>query len=309
MFVFRHFTFLLMLIAFITSGVACSLKSPPEDNSGAPFNNPGSNRTDILLFSGSSIWKLEAASIRQILYAHGATYRTVGDDELNAMEQADFKKYKALVIPGGDAEVVTSKLYNETRRKIRLAVNDDGLNYLGFCAGAWLAIAPNPPEGWAHSYGIGFVDAPLQEHTVYYRRDQQEVLLTAHYPDGQTRKQLWFGGPVTPNVPGGVIARYPDGKPAITQFIIDNSLIILSALHPTADKAMLSAINLYQIEAITPDVAWELLDSVINKKLLPAFDSENGTIKPVVPKNIKLSNSSNFNFNAIFNNPSQDFNR
>ncbi len=99
----------------------------------------------------------------------------------------------------------------------------------------------------------------------------------AQFADGTRRKLLWYGGPVTPEIPGGVIARYSDGSPAISQMQSGKGFVIISGLHPAATKSILDWLGIRDQEAIAPEFAWELLRAVIQGKALSASRSD---IKP-----------------------------
>jgi hypothetical protein len=47
--------------------------------------------------------------------------------------------------------------------------------------------------------------------------------------------------------------------------------VIISGLHPAANKSILSRVHLFDPEAIAPDFAWELLDGAIHHRHLPTF--------------------------------------
>jgi hypothetical protein len=85
---------------------------------------------------------------------------------------------------------------------------------------------------------------------------------------------LWFGGPITPDLPGGVIARYPDGNPAISQMKIGKGFAILSGFHPTANKKILGALGLFEKEAIAPELGWTMIDAAIRGEPMAAFPNE-----------------------------------
>ncbi len=262
---------LILSFIFATTLTSCNLRSTNSSANSAPSINPGVDRTDVLIYGGIGSWRPEINSLKETLYSNGATYNEVKAPELDRMPLNDLIKYRLLVIPGGDAETVTKHLSPHTHARLREAVQIEGLDYLGFCAGAWLAVAPAPPPGKDVSYGIGFVDGPIQQTNFLYNQGFGFALTTAFFPDGTKRNQLWYGGPITPDVPGGVIAKYSDGTPAISQIWSGKGLVIISGLHPTATKSILTRLGIFDTEAIAPDLAWKILDAGINKKKLSAF--------------------------------------
>lgn len=252
---------------------ACGL---PSGGSGVarPQRPPSSFRgssNPVLILQGASIWPAEVDSLADILIEHKVSYREIDPSELEQMPLGDLDAYSLLIIPGGDAPTITASMSATTHAKLRTAVQERGLNYLGFCAGAWLAVAPAPEPGQDTSYGIGLVDLPLEEQTIFYKQQKHFTITQAVFPDGSRRDMLWYGGPITPDVPGAVVARYPDGKPAISQLHSGNGFVIVSGLHPTANQPILDALGLSDPSAIAPDFAWKLLDSAMRQSPLPAY--------------------------------------
>lgn len=237
----------------------------------APHSNPGGAHTDALLFTGPSAWGAEVESLEEILYSHGTTYREVTPAQLEAMSLTELASFSALVIPGGDAPTMTRSMSAATHAKLREAVQEQGLNYLGFCAGAWLAVAPAPAPGEDVVYGLGLVNGPVQELTALARQGREFAIAQALFPGGNKRNLLWYGGPITPDIPRGVVAKYPDGTPAISQLHSGKGFVVISGLHPAATLGVLNVLGLQEREAIAPEFAWQLLEAVIAQKELPTF--------------------------------------
>jgi len=237
----------------------------------APDSPIGNARTDVLIYGGPGSWKDEIAALKAILYSHGSTYEEILPTQLNQLSVEDFQKYRVILFAGGDAPTVRKALSTETHARLREAVQKNGLSYLGFCAGAWLAVAPAPLSNEDVTYGLGVVNGPLLETNYLGKQGHAFGLDKTSLPDGSIRKLLWYGGPITPDIPGGVIAKYADGTPAISQIWSGKGLVIISGLHPAANKLILSKIGILDREAIAPDFAWTLLQGAIQQKPLPAF--------------------------------------
>jgi glutamine amidotransferase-like uncharacterized protein len=248
-----------------SAGPAASQSNHP------PTSHRNGGRTDVLLFSGAASWGAEVDSLAEILLEHGVTYQEATSEELNAMSSDELAGYSLLIVPGGDAPTLTASLTTATHAKLRYAVQSQGLNYLGFCAGAWAAIAPAPAPGGDVSYGLGIVDGPVEQQNYLSKQGREFAISRAAFPDGSQRDLLWYGGPVTPDTPGGVIAKYADGTPAISQMWSGQGFVIVSGLHPAANVLIMNALGLNDPEAIDPDFAWKLLNSGLNRLPLPAF--------------------------------------
>lgn len=263
---------LVVLICGIFLICACVKPKSASQPEEVPDSVAGTDQTDVLIYSGPGSWKEEIKSLKEILYQNGATYEDLKPNQFNEMSIEDFLKYKVILFAGGDAPTVRNALKPETRARIREAVQKYGMNYLGFCAGAWLAVAPAPTAvGEDVVYGIGVVDGPLLKESFLTQSRNSNALDRASFPGGTQRNLLWYGGPTTPELPGGVLARYSDGSPAISQIRSGSGLVIISGLHPAATKPILSWLGLYDKEAVAPEYAWTLLQAVIENQTLPAF--------------------------------------
>jgi hypothetical protein len=97
------------------------------------------------------------------------------------------------------------------------------------------------------------------------------AMLSSSFPGGRHRDLLWYGGPITPEIPGGVLARYPDGTPAITQILSGNGFVIISGLHPALPRESITALGLEDSDGSDEDFAWQLLEAMIQKRPLQAF--------------------------------------
>lgn len=91
----------------------------------------------ILLFDGEGTSPNDVAAIETILTTNGFDYATANSRQLNAMSSARLRQYRLLLVPGGNF-LVMGKNIKPSTGKVHDAVQS-GLNYLGVCAGAFLA--------------------------------------------------------------------------------------------------------------------------------------------------------------------------
>jgi hypothetical protein len=216
-----------------------------------------------LIFVGPSSWSAEVDSLASILQSHEAGYREVSPDELESMSLDELLSYQALVVPGGDAPLLSLSLSLDTHQKLRDAVHR-GLGYLGFCAGAWMAVSLDD------SYGIGIVHGPIQQQTHFFNEHRSFTVDRISFSQGPSRNLLWYGGPVTPNFLHGVVARYSDGNPAVSQVFSDQGLVTLSGVHPAANALIADALGIKDVSIIDPEFAWQLMESTMRKIPMPA---------------------------------------
>jgi glutamine amidotransferase-like uncharacterized protein len=250
-------------------GPASPAPSPSIQPSPGP--SPRNYKVDALLFTGDGTWTSEVKSIRSILTGHNASFEEVNSDELDVMSVEDLAKFGLVIFPGGSGGAQSRSVSVTTRARLREAVQKRGVSYVGFCAGAFIAVAPAPAPGKDVSYGFGIVDGPELEY--YYLENQGvDVSMTPlKTPDGKTRYVLWYGGPITPKIPGGVVARYPDGNPSVSQMWSGAGFVVLSGGHPTATQSMLTSLGVKAVDGLHLDFAWDLIDSALHQRPLPAF--------------------------------------
>ena len=221
-----------------------------------------------LIYIGSSTWGAEADSIEQTLRAHEFSYQEWTPSQVNQAQRSELDAYQLLIIPGGFAPGLVSELNVDARALLRSQVREGRMNYIGFCAGAWLAVSPPEPDSDHRSYGIGFIDGPMQRPSPMESLGTPYGLVETRLWDGSTRRLLWWGGPSTPEATHEgeeVLARYPGGEPAISLLQAGKGRAVLSGLHPTATQAVLNSIGVQSPESIAPDITLELLKRAVGK--------------------------------------------
>ena len=196
-----------------------------------PRNHDPRNHGDaapILLFTGSGASPGDVAALETILHDNHLAYATVRSSELNAMTVDDLGRYRLLIVPGGDFVRMGDGLTSGGVARVRDAVHL-GMNYLGVCAGAFLAgDFPQPYKGLNLTSGVQFrfYDAVRRVHKT------SVAIATA---DGSTLDQYWEDGPQLTGW-GAVVAKYPDGTPAIVQGRSGEGWLVLTGVHPEAPE-------------------------------------------------------------------------
>jgi glutamine amidotransferase-like uncharacterized protein len=222
---------------------------------------------EVLIYDGNGAWTDEVGGIESILSSHGVSYQTATSAQLNSMTSADFSPFTLIIWPGGDGSAMLNSLSGTTRTTIMNAVRQQGMSYLGFCAGAFMAVSPAPSAGAAPAF-LSIIQAPELD---YYYLENQGISYTMtmeSFADGTQRSILWAGGPVTPNISGGVIAKYSTGDPAMTESMEGNGFVIVSGVHPAAPLADIRSLGATSDDY---DIAWELIQAALTRSPLPAF--------------------------------------
>lgn len=179
----------------------------------------------ILLFDGSGTSANDVAALERVLGADGLAYAKAGSRRLNDMSRAELGAFSLLIVPGGNFEEMGNGLTPATAAKVRDAVRG-GVNYLGICAGAFLA-GRSPYNGLDLTDGVRFGFYAIEDRGV--RKAAVPVVLAS----GASLDQYWEDGPELTGW-GDAVARYADGTPAVAQGAVGQGWVILSGTHPEA---------------------------------------------------------------------------
>lgn len=108
----------------------------------------------VLLFTGQGASGGDVRAWTGLLEQARIGYDAVSSTEIDAMDVSAMRRYDLLLMPGGNFEQMGKGLSPGTAAKIRGAVQD-GLNYLGICAGAFFA-GDSPYQGLNLTGGVRF---------------------------------------------------------------------------------------------------------------------------------------------------------
>jgi glutamine amidotransferase-like uncharacterized protein len=160
-----------------------------------------------------------------VLKENHFSYATADSSRLNAMSEAQLAAHRLLIVPGGNFETIGESLGPSTAAKIRDAVRG-GVNYLGICAGAFYA-GNSPYHGLNLTEGVRFNFYTIEN------RGARKAAIPIERPAGPTLDQYWEDGPELSGW-GAVVAKYPDGSPAIVEGTFGKGWLILVGVHPEA---------------------------------------------------------------------------
>ncbi len=114
-----------------------------------------------------------------------------------------------------------------TSELVRNAVKG-GTNYLGICAGGFLAGSfPTPHKSFNLTSGVKFGFYSAEKNGL------RKGPVTISSAEGPALDQYWEDGPQFTGW-GEVVGKYPDGTPAIVQGTFGQGWVILSGVHPEA---------------------------------------------------------------------------
>lgn len=278
------YVFILVVIlgaSFLVIG--CGSKAETSGNStstgsyaptAALGSDPRVNRTDVLIYNGEGAASADVQALTDIVSDHDLNYELVNSAELNAMSLDDMAKFGLILWPGGYAGVASKSLKPETRIRVNKAVTERGVSYIGFCAGAFIAMnAPATTQDGAPEYGFSILTyggiLPEYEPNGIHQ-DQSPMIVTFSLNDGSKRDFVWYGGPYFPGAPE-VLARYKNGEPAIIQSAAGNGFVVLVAPHPESPAAWTDSKNDADGTAGDIEFAWQLIKSALDRSPMPTI--------------------------------------
>jgi hypothetical protein len=199
-------------------GSAAATPAPPASGGVAP----------VLLFNGKGTSPNDVEAVETILNSNHLSYSTMNSSQLNQMSESQIREYRLLIVPGGNFVDIGNSLTPGATANVRTAVRN-GLNYLGICAGAFLA-GNSPYNGLNLTSGARFGFYAAENRGI---RKTAVAIAAAGAP---TLDQYWEDGPQLEGW-GAVVAKYPDGTPAVVEGAFGSGWVILSGVHPEAPES------------------------------------------------------------------------
>jgi glutamine amidotransferase-like uncharacterized protein len=221
-------------------------------------------KISILLFSGTGTSPDDVKAIEAVLISNQLDYSTVSSFELNRMKEDDLRRYRLLVFPGGNFVDMGNGLASTTIANIRDAVHN-GLNYLGVCAGAFLAgNFPAPYKSLNLTSGVkfGFYSAE--------NRGLRKAAVAITVAGGPALDQYWEDGPQLSGW-GEVVGKYPDGTPAIVEGTSGAGWMILTGIHAEAPESWRHGMTFKTPATEDNTYAGTLIQAALNRTPLSHF--------------------------------------
>ena len=219
-------------------------------------------RADILLFAGSGTSANDVRAVERLLRAEGLGYATIGTEALNALPVATLRQYRLLIVPGGNFEYMGNALTPGAARNVREAVRG-GLNYLGLCAGAFMAGA-SPYNGFNLTEGVRFKFYALEAQKV------RKAAVAVSVAGSSTFDHYWEDGPELSGW-GEPVAKYPDGTPAVVQGAAGKGWVVLTGIHPEAPESWRRGMTFRSTAEVDNAFAVRLIKAALTRERLGHF--------------------------------------
>jgi hypothetical protein len=217
----------------------------------------------VLIFIGTGTSSGDDTAVKSLVTSAGLAYHTATTSQLDAMTVSQLLAYRLFIMPGGNALTIGNNLTKNAAATLHNAISQ-GLNYLGFCAGAFFAGA-DTYHNFANLTGGTW-------YNVYFNSGKgtgKEAILIS-FPSGTKLDIYWQDGPDLSGW-GKIVGKYPTGQPAITEGYSGAGFVVLCGVHPEATAGWR-----YGMTFTTPldvDLAYAktLLTAALNRTMLPHY--------------------------------------
>ena len=216
----------------------------------------------ILLFNGKGTSRGDVAAFETILNDAHLDYAVLNSSRLKEMSQAQLRQHRLLIIPGGNFIDIGNGLTPGAAANVRNAVHE-GLNYLGICAGAFLA-------GDLRDNGLNLTSGVAFGFYSAETRGIRKTPLTIASPGAGTLDQYWEDGPQLTGW-GAIVGKYPDGTPAIVEGASGRGWVILAGVHPEAPDNWRRGMVFTTPASDDNAYAGTLIRAALNRTALPHY--------------------------------------
>jgi glutamine amidotransferase-like uncharacterized protein len=240
------------LIVF--GSLALTACAPSLPNASAP----------ILLFAGAGTSPGDIAAVERVLDRNNLQYATATSRQLNRMSASQLMVYRLVIVPGGNFIDMSASLTPHATASVREAVRR-GVNYLGICAGAFLA---GDGRGDYHSFNLtsgvrfGFYGAE--------RQGIRKAAVAVTRVNASAIEQYWEDGPELTGW-GAVVGKYPDGTPAVVEGASGQGWVILAGVHPEALETWRRGMTFTTSAASANAFAGTLVQAALTRTALPHY--------------------------------------
>jgi len=225
----------------------------------------GSDRSaPILLFTGTGTSPNDVKAVEAILRSNGLIYSTVNTSQLNQMGESQIQQHRLLIVPGGNFVEMGAGLTPGATTNVRNAV-EAGVNYLGICAGGFLAGNYRAPYN-----GFDLTSGARFRFYVPEGRGIHKAVVPIATVGAPTLDQYWEDGPEFTGW-GTVIGKYPDGTPAIVEGMLGSGWVILSGVHAEAPESWRHGMTFSTPASVDNAFAFTLIHAALNHISLSHF--------------------------------------
>jgi glutamine amidotransferase-like uncharacterized protein len=216
----------------------------------------------VLLFNGTGT-SSDVAAVESVLSTLDIGYITADSSRLNAMSEAQLGGYKLIIIPGGNSIKIGESLTASAVANLRGAVQQYGVHYLGICAGAFFG-------GYSVYNGVNLTGGASFDFYADEFKGIHREAVELSFPSSGPLDVYWQDGPQLAGW-GQVVAKFPDGTPAITEGQSGKGFVIFTGVHPEAPASWLGAMVLKNPIDVDHAYAEEVIKAALKGVPLQSF--------------------------------------
>ena len=246
--------FMAWCIGLLTLAACAPSSTPPAEST---------NAAQILLFNGTGTSPGDVKAVETILKDMHLKYDTVGSRQLNRMSVSQLMTYRLMIVPGGNYITMGNSLTPGTTTNVHNAIQG-GLNYLGICAGGLLAGNASACNSLNLTSGVRFgfyAEVNRGIHKTAVMISAVDTLPVQHY---------WEDGPQFAGW-GTIVAKYPDGTPAVVEGTSGKGWVILCGVHPEAPDNWRRGMSFTTPANVANAYAGTLIDAALHNTSLPHY--------------------------------------
>jgi glutamine amidotransferase-like uncharacterized protein len=234
-------------------------------NNCAPIEHPANpgQQKPVLLFTGTGTSPCDVVAIEAIMDNVHLDYATANSAQLNGLTESQLRAYRLLLVPGGHFIDMGKGLTAVTATNIHNAVYN-GMNYLGICAGGFLAGKSAYYNGFNLASGVTFGFYSAEEKNI------RKAAVPIAIAGGPKMDHYWQDGPQFTGW-GAVVAKYPDGKPAIVEGKLGRGWIILTGIHAEAPENWRNGMSFNTSANADNAYAAKLIVAALQRSSLPHY--------------------------------------
>jgi len=253
------------LIAIASTGCGSRGAQPAVSSPVLPPTLPPAVKSaqPVLLYVGKGTSATDVPAVEGILKSLNLGYSTADENQLDAMTEPVLGGYTLLIVPGGNSIVIGDNLSGNATTTIRNAVAQYGLHYLGICAGAFFG-------GYSIYNGVDLTSGVAFD---FYNAEFQGIHIEAveiTTAVGGPLDVYWNDGPQLSGW-GNVVAKYPDGTPAITEGTSGNGFVILTGVHLEAPAGWREGMTFTTPVSVDVAYAGTVIQAALQGTPLPHF--------------------------------------
>jgi Biotin-protein ligase, N terminal len=261
----------LLFIAFgtilvLSSSSGCGTPNLPGSKSAQPeplTANPSSNNVRVLLYNGTGTSPHDVTAVEHVLSTLDLKYSTANTSQMEVMTASRLSSYKLLIVPGGNSITIGKNLSHAATAKIHDAVVNDGLHYLGICAGAFFG-------GYSIYNGLNLTNGVWFNFYADEFKGIHKAAVRISFPNHPKKDMYWQDGPQLSGG-GDIISKYPDGTPSMVERKSGKGWVILSGVHPEAPAGWRTGMPFETPLAADLAYAGKLVTSALNGVSLPHY--------------------------------------